>query len=68
MNKLKQLLNSFWAYDGVKRVVHTAWQVGAPLLATNLYMAHSSTDVKSAFVLTGAAVLAAVKALIVSKS
>jgi hypothetical protein len=64
MEKLKNLWNKL--PDGVKRVVHTAWQVAVPVLLSHLIIAHSSSDVKSAFVVTGAAVLAAVKALIIS--
>jgi hypothetical protein len=64
MEKIKSYWNGL--PEGVKRVIHTAWQVAVPVLLSHLLMAHSSADVKSAFVVTGAAVLAAIKALLVS--
>lgn len=52
--------------DSVKRVVHTLWQVAVPVLLTHLVLAKSSADVKLAFVVTGATVLAAAKAALVN--
>ena len=61
-------ITAFWRSlpDGIKRVIHTAWQVAVPVFLSHLVIAHSSADVKSAFVVTGAAALAAVKAVLVS--
>lgn len=53
--------------EGWKRTLHTLWQVAVPVLLTHLVIAKSSADVKSAFVVAGAAVLAAVKAKLVGQ-
>lgn len=66
--KLKTFIKSVLASDGVKRVFHTAWQAGVPVLLSQLVLVHSTADVKGVFIVTGAAVLAAVKALLVSRS
>ena len=60
-------LQTLWATlpDGAKRTLHTLWQVALPVLAAHLLIAKSSADVKSAFIVTGATVLAAVKASLV---
>lgn len=63
LNKLKALWRGI--PDGVKRVIHTAWQVAASTLVVNLSMVHSTHDVKALLIIVGAAVLAAVKAAIV---
>lgn len=68
MSKLKSILKSLLANDNVKRVLHTVWQVGVPFLLSHLLIARSSADVKTAFVATGAVVLAAVKAALVARS
>ena len=52
--------------DSVRRVINTLWQVAVPVLLSHLLIAKSSADVKSAFIVTGATVLAAAKALVVS--
>lgn len=64
MKKLKQ----FWADvpEGLKRIVHTFWQVAIPVLLGNLLLAKSSTEVKTSFILAGSTGLAAVKALLVN--
>lgn len=62
--KLKDLAYKFWNSEG-RKVFHTAWQVAIPLLLSHLVMAKSTNDVKGAFVLAGAAALAAVKAILV---
>ena len=67
MNKLKNLVLRLVALDSVRRVLHTFWQVASPILFTQLFMARSSQDVKSAVVVAGAAGLAAVKALVVGR-
>lgn len=68
MDKVKSFLRSLRANDNIKRILHTAWQVGVPFLASHLLIARSSADVKTAFVATGAVVLAALKAALVAKS
>jgi hypothetical protein len=60
MQKLKALWNSL--PDGVKRVLHTAWQAGLSVLVMHLLLAHSTADVRDAFTVAGAAFLAALKA------
>jgi hypothetical protein len=67
--KVIPTVKSLWNQtpDGLRRVIHTAWQVGAPILFTQLAMARSSQDVKAGFIVAGAAALAAVKAYIVSR-
>lgn len=64
MQKLKQFWNS--VPDSVRRVAHTLWQVAVPVFLSHIVIAHSSTDVKSAFIVTGAAVLATLKAILVA--
>lgn len=61
-----QKLRNFWDNlpDGVRRTAHTVWQVAIPVLLSHLIIAHSSNDVKSAFVVTGATVLATLKAIL----
>ena len=62
MKKLTQFWNRL--PDGVRRVVHTAWEVVLPTLLSNLLVARSSADVKGAFVVTGAVFLAWLKAYV----
>lgn len=64
-SKLKDLAYKLWNSEG-RKVFHTAWQVGLPLLLSHLVMAKSTADVKGAFVLAGAAALAAIKAILVT--
>jgi hypothetical protein len=60
-----QKLNELWGHlpGGVRRVVHTFWQVALPVLLSHLLLARSSADVKATVVLAGATGLAAVKAV-----
>lgn len=51
--------------DSVRRVVHTAWQVGLSTFVTHLVAAHSTKDVQAAFIAGGAVALAVVKTAIV---
>lgn len=63
-------LKAFWRGlpDWLRRILHTAWQVGLPVLVSNLYLARSSADVKGAFIAAGAVFLASIKASIVGRS
>lgn len=51
--------------DGIKRVIHTAWQVGLSTLLVHLVAAHSTQDVQASFTAAGAVVLALLKASVV---
>jgi hypothetical protein len=68
MDKLKSIVKSVWANDSVRRVIHSTWQAAGGVLLAGLVAAHSSTDVKAAFVVAGAAALAALKAALVARS
>lgn len=65
-----EVQKSFWNRlpDGVKRILHTTWQVAIPTLISGLYMARSSAEIKAAFVAAGAVALAALKAILLGKS
>jgi len=63
INSIKGLWNRL--PDGLRRVLHTGWQVAISTLVVNLSMVHSTHDVKALLVVVGAAVLAAVKAAVV---
>ena len=54
--------------DSIKRVLHTAWQVGGATLLGHLLVAKSTQDVKAAVVAAFAVALAAIKAAAVSAS
>lgn len=63
MHTLKAIWNTI--PDSGRRVLHTLWQVAVPVFLSHVLFARSSADVKSAFIVTGAAVLATLKALLV---
>lgn len=67
LRKLQATVKNLWNRlpDGLRRVIHTAWQVAISTLVVNLSLVHSTKDVKSLLVVVGAAVLAAVKAAVV---
>jgi hypothetical protein len=65
MNKLKQLWNAI--PEGVKRVLHTAWQAAGGVLIAHLLVAHSTQDVKASVAVALAAGLAALKAAILMR-
>lgn len=67
LQKLKQLVQTAWANDFVRRVVHTAWQAAAGVLLTGLVASHSSTDVKVVLVAAFAAALSAAKGAVAAK-
>ena len=64
LSKLKAL----WSNETVKRVLHTFWQAAGGVLLAGVFAAHSTGDVKALVVAAFAAGLAAVKALVVSRS
>ena len=64
---VKSQLNKLRHNDLVMRVVHTTYQAGIPVLISQLVLVKSSADLKGAFIVSGAAVLAALKALVVSQ-
>ena len=68
MQKVRSLLKSLLASDNVKRVLHTLWQVAVPVFLSHIVIARSSADIKAAFVITGATVLATLKAILVARS
>lgn len=69
MKSFLKTLQSLWDRlpDGVRRVIHTAWQVGLATLVTQLLAADSSEDIKAAFVAAGAVMLATLKAAVVGR-
>lgn len=54
--------------EGVKRVIHTFYQAAGGVLVSQLVTVHSTSDVKGVVAVAVAAGLAAVKALVVSRS
>ena len=68
MNKVKNLVRSLVASDAVRRVLHSFWQAAGGVLLAGVFAAHSSGDVKALVIAACAAGLAAVKALVVSRS
>jgi len=65
MQKLKLVALNIVHSDAVRRIFHTFWQAAGGVLIAGLLASHSSSDVKAALVVAGAAGLAAVKALLV---
>lgn len=65
---VKAIIKSIWANDSVRHFLHTVWQVGVPFLISQLLLVKSTADVKTAFIATGAVVLAAIKAALVARS
>lgn len=67
--KVSPSLKSLWEGlpDGVRRIIHTTWQVTVPTLISGLYMASSPAEVKAAFIAAGTIALATVKAAVLGK-
>lgn len=65
---MKELLKRFINNDYVRRVFHTFWQAAGGMLIAGLLAAHSTQDVKFALGAALAAGLAAIKAMLVSKT
>jgi uncharacterized membrane protein YebE (DUF533 family) len=68
MSKLKGFLKSVLASEAVRRVLHTFWQAAGGALVAGLLAAKSTSDVKLTVATAVAVGLAAVKALLVSRS
>jgi hypothetical protein len=63
-----QIMKTLWLKipDGIRRVINTAWQAAIGAVAAFLITPHSTVDTKVLLGIVYAAVLAAVKAAIVT--